>query len=624
MKVIRRGIFIVCFLFLFSSDLSLPAQAQSSLRLNIEAVTFDAFPQIEAFISILDAQGFPIEGVTADALTLFEDDQPVPQFVVSPIENTQQALAFVLAIDTSGSMVSGGAPTPLSNAIQAAKEFVGALAPQDQVAILAFSDSAVVVQQMTADKDLLVSQLDTLQTGANTALFDALVEGVALLKNRSERRVLILLTDGVDSGVSTFTFDQAINEAARWAVPIYPIGFGGVDQVQLEQMATLTGGSAQIEPDSSSLITAFQTIGQILRQQYSLVFQSSLPADAAEHELRVVLDYQGAHQEATHNFTAKPNAVQVTFDDLQDGQTIGGKLKFAPSILAPAPLERLDITIDGQPLESVLAAPFELAWDAAAVAEGPHTFEFTATDSAGNHGSLALTLNVRPAIIINITSPLDGQELSSEITITAEIDAMTTLTSVEFLINGESLASFTQSPYQATWQLAAGALGDQTITVVASDVNGNVVEQSKTLTGGVVGGGIGPLVIAIGVALGLLVIPISIRARRKMAAGGAQPGKPAGQAVLREIQGISPNRAWSLSAGETRLGRKKDENEIPLMGRNASRRHAMIRPYDGKHIIYTLSPNNPVVINDQPVPQQQVLNPGDIIRLGESVFLYEN
>ena len=86
---------------------------------------------------------------------------------------------------------------------------------------------------------------------------------------------------------------------------------------------------------------------------------------------------------------------------------------------------------------------------------------------------------------------------------------------------------------------------------------------------------------------------------------------------------MSPNQTWPISTDEVRLGRKRDENDIPLKGLSASRHHAVIRCIQGEYVIFTLNPKNPVIVNDQPVIDQQILHNGDLIRAGETVLRFE-
>ena len=98
---------------------------------------------------------------------------------------------------------------------------------------------------------------------------------------------------------------------------------------------------------------------------------------------------------------------------------------------------------------------------------------------------------------------------------------------------------------------------------------------------------------------------------------------PPGPASLLELDGLNPNRSWRLGENDFRLGRRHDENDLPLKGTSASRKHAIIRLENGQHVIYALNWNNPVIINNQPVSQKHVLEDGDMIQLGETQLRFQ-
>ena len=603
---------------------AIPANAQANIHLNIDAVNNSLFPQMELNLSVSDTQGFPVKGLTEGNFSVTEDSQPVSGVVVIPAQNIQQPLAFVLVIDTSGSMGGSSTPTPLQNAIQAAKAFIDALSPQDQVALIAFADQVALVQDLTADKTIVHNALDTLKPSGNTALYDALVKAVDTLKNRSERRVIVLLTDGVDSGVGQFTFDDAVNEAARWAVPVYPIGFGSVDKSELEKLASLTGGAAQIQPNSSTLQAAFQVVLGILREQYVLRYTSSLPADGKEHELVVKLDYQGWHVEQSRKFVAQPSELKITLPGFSEGQVIGGMVRFAPEIVSPGPMAELNILIDGQVLTNVLATPFEYAWDSTTVTPGEHEFTFNAKDIADNTGQATIHMNIQPPIIVQIEKPTQGETLSGKTVLIANVTAFSKVASVQFLIDSKPLQTLDSSPYEVEWNLSGVPSGPHTIEVIATDVNGFSARSSLDIKVALQkGSGMLWLALLVILAAVALILPLSLRRRRASGskASGAVSSLGSGT-VLVELEGMNPQSTWPLSAGEIRLGRKRDENDIHLKGLSASRCHAVIRFQEGGHVIFSLNPGNPVYVNDSPV-QQQALGAGDVLRMGESIFRYE-
>jgi hypothetical protein len=446
-----------------------------------------------------------------------------------------------------------GKPKPIEDAILAAKDFINTLAPQDLVGVIRFSDKAVTVQDLTTDRGVVTSALESLTPEGDTALYDAIVEGVDLLKNRGERRVIILLTDGVDSGISEFLLSEALDEATRWAVQVYPIGFGGVDQQELEQIAALTGGAAQIKPDSTELQTAFTTVLSILREQYLLKIASSLPADGNEHELRVTVDYESWHVDHTRQFIAHPGEVTITFPDLQDGQVVGGNIFFAPDILAPGTPQQMEIFMDQQLLTTVHEAAPSYTWDSTTVAAGTYEFSFVVEDSAGNVGDTSLNLQVRPPITITLSEPSEGQEIRLATKITSQVSSLAKVARVECKIDGRVVDNLENPPeqdfsHEVTWNLIGVSPGLHQIEVSALDVNGfSDVQQIKVIVGEipVIGGGMLGIVILLAVVVLFVFLVLALRSRRrKQVAQSPTPAIQEGGAsrggILREIEGLNP------------------------------------------------------------------------------------
>jgi hypothetical protein len=533
-----------------------------------------------------------------------------------PTQDSQNPLAVALVIDTSGSMGSKTPPSPLQNAVEAAKTFIDSLSAQDQVAVVGFADSPYTVQEFTSDKDVVKTKLDTLTPAGETTMYDGIVEGVNLLKNRAERRILVLIADGRDTGDGRFDFRSSMDEVGRWAVPIYPIGFGSVDRKELEQMAALTGGSAQIQPNSTDLQSAFGVILQILREQYLIRYRSSLQADGAEHELQITVDQQGNVTSDKRSFIALPGEITITFP-FQDKEVVGGNVLLKPNVLAPAPLKQMDIQLDGSLLQSVLSEPFEYAWDSTTVSPGSHEFTFTVTDQAGNTAEASVDLNIQPPVTVKIAIPAEDAELSGSSKVVVEVSSLAGIAKVEYAIDGKVVETITASPYEAELNWDKYAKGPHLLAVTASDVNGfsdkqEFVIQAKGTRD------IWFLILVLGLGLAALAIPIGLRQRRKTVVAPGQPEK----LVLRQIVGQNSGQTWNLGPGEIKLGRRQS-NDVRLNSTKASREHALVRYENGFYVLYNLRPENPPLVNNMKVHQKQVLKPGDVIQFGEDVFRYE-
>ena len=154
----------------------------NSFQISIDSLANNKFPQLDAYLSVLDVQGFPITGLGKDNFVVSEDGLAISDFNISEYSNSDEALAIVLAIDTSGSMDSSKSPSPMENAVEAAKDFVSKLGPQDFVAVVTFSDEVKILSELSNDKSRISSDLDGLEPGGATAINDAIVESINILK----------------------------------------------------------------------------------------------------------------------------------------------------------------------------------------------------------------------------------------------------------------------------------------------------------------------------------------------------------------------------------------------------------------------------------------------------------
>ena len=618
------------------------AAAQSEIRSEIDQIESANFPEVEALVSVYDEQGYVVKDVTPENFSATEDSQPVANLLAASIY--EHPLEIVLVIDASQSMGYGEKPTPIENINTMLKAFVASLAAADQVAVVSFSDQVVVLQNLTPDKNLVNLALDAIRLKGNNKAYDGLMQAINLLQGRSKRPVIILVSDSADAGASQATLDQVSSAALDHSIVIHPVVWGGAKANIWQPLAGVTHGEfsrlGDSYPDARAIQTAFNTIQASLpadRLQHTLKFTSSLPADGLEHELLMRVDHLGRTIETVGHFLAPAGAVVVSLPDYSTGQVIGGNVQFAPKIESPAPVDRLDILVDGQPLTSVSNPPYEYTWDATNIPFGEHEFSFVATDSAGNTGQTSLRLAVQPPIEVAIINPVGGANLGGPVVIEAQVTALSKVAQVEFLVDGKSVAILPAEPYQYTWNTLNASAGAHEITVRASDINGFAAENIVRVNVGETSGGMGNLGLILAAALGVLVlvVPLGLRARKGFRSrknleplpsleGKPALSYPAGRATLVEAQGLNPGQVWSLSpSSEIRLGRKRDENDIPLQGATASRRHALIRFQEGQYYLYNLKPENPLLVNGQSIAQQQILYSGDTIQAGESVFQFQ-
>jgi len=385
-------------LAVFASSLSAVAQDGSGLAIDVVSVDSSRFPSVSTVVNVLDAKGRPVPGLTNNSFTATVDGQPAAIEGLQSVVDSQVSLSVVLAVDASGSM----AGAPLSAAQSAAAEFADGLSPQDLVAVLAFSDGVTIVQEPTSDKAAVIGALRNLDAAGDTALFEATSRATAeALESASPRRVIILLSDGVDyGGKSTVTRDDSIATARAAGVPVYTIALGAdVDKAYLSELAQATGARFLETPSPEGLSQLYADIGAVLRGQYVVTLQSPAVDAGAPHTLELSVAVGGATAVASRNLDVIPTgqSPEVVVDGLRPGDSLKSAVTVTARVSGGTPTE-VRFLIDGTLVATAGAAPYQATLDPATLASGDHTLRVEARDASGLLASSEAGFAASPAL----------------------------------------------------------------------------------------------------------------------------------------------------------------------------------------------------------------------------------
>ncbi len=154
----------------------------------------------------------------ADDFTVVDDDreESIVTFARGDIPFTA-----VLLVDTSSSMVGAR----LDAALEGARAFAAGMRPLDEARLLAFSDRLRSVSPFTSFAEVLTAGLGRLDADGGTAINDVLYLALSQLEDRQGRRVVVLLTDGVDTH-SALTMRELLPVARRSRALVYWIRVG--------------------------------------------------------------------------------------------------------------------------------------------------------------------------------------------------------------------------------------------------------------------------------------------------------------------------------------------------------------------------------------------------------------
>jgi VWFA-related protein len=235
-----------------------------------------------------------IGGLEKGDFHLFEDakEQEIKYFT----RETDLPLTIGLLVDVSGSQ-----ERLIETERRAASAFFrSVLRPKDLAFLISFGKDSELLQDSTSSPKLLEEGLKqlrlsvpvggvhpgpvpTMQNQAGTVLWDAVyLAANERLKSEAGRKVIVVITDGVDTG-SRKNREQAIREAQLADTVVYSIYyadtamFGGGGEGELKKLSDETGGRVLKVDRKNTLDDIFKEIQEEMRSQYAIAYSPTNP-----------------------------------------------------------------------------------------------------------------------------------------------------------------------------------------------------------------------------------------------------------------------------------------------------------------------------------------------------------
>ncbi len=271
-----------------------PSEPTTTLRVDVKLVN--------VFVTVTDAHGAPIGGLSKENFVLKEDDQE--QRIAVFDKESALPLSIALTIDTS---LSTRHDLPLEQA--SAKRFAHAiLRPVDALSVYGFSQSLhESTHGYTADLKRIDEGIDHIRLGESTALYDAIYVISRALDQRKGRKVIVLITDGEDVD-SKIDYKEALRaaeeaEALIYSIIIVPIEASAGREIggehALIQLSEDTGGKYYYATSAAQLDDAFRKISDELRTQYLLAYYPSQRTSMSEFR-RIAVKVTGVPEAASY------------------------------------------------------------------------------------------------------------------------------------------------------------------------------------------------------------------------------------------------------------------------------------------------------------------------------------
>src|SRR6266566_6177371 len=190
-----------------------------SLSIDVDLISFD--------VVVTDQSGNPISGLEKKHFRVFDDDveQNVTNF--SPADAPLTIVVLAEFSDTFGYY--------FDDVVGPAAGFINSLRKDDWAALVAFDIRPEILTDFTKNKAELYDGLRRLRIPAyrENALYDAVYDTINRLQSIDGKKVIFLLSTGLDS-ISRYSFPEVLKKAEASDTVIYSVSMGQMARLYFE------------------------------------------------------------------------------------------------------------------------------------------------------------------------------------------------------------------------------------------------------------------------------------------------------------------------------------------------------------------------------------------------------
>jgi Ca-activated chloride channel family protein len=239
--------------------------------------------------NVTDATGHAVADLKLEDFELRVDGQPK---AISDISHAETPVRIALLFDNSSSI----RPTRELEKQAAINFFRTVIRPIDQAAIFSISTIPTLDQPLTNEVPKLVRTIEHYgEVEGSTALFDTVVMAADYLRPQPGRKVMIIVSDGVETTSNLQDFGEMVRRVLASDCQVFVIQTGLsananlrdlVAERRMQDLTSYTGGFVNVPKLPSDLEVAFTQIAADLAQQYVLSYYPN--DDARDGRFRII------------------------------------------------------------------------------------------------------------------------------------------------------------------------------------------------------------------------------------------------------------------------------------------------------------------------------------------------
>lgn len=226
-------------------------------------------------VSVVDKRGNAVVNLNLDDFELRVDGELRS---LSDLTRSETAVRLAMLFDNSGSLDAAREFEKQA----AIRFFRTVLRAKDEAAIYSVETDSYLAQPLTNDVARLQQTIAMFgKPEGGTSLFDAIISASSYLRPYNGRRVLVIVSDGIETTSKNTDFDFVIQHVLADDCQIYVVQTGLYEGANLralaaerrmEQLSGQTGGAVYLPKTTDQLDVAFDQIAADLAQQYVLSY----------------------------------------------------------------------------------------------------------------------------------------------------------------------------------------------------------------------------------------------------------------------------------------------------------------------------------------------------------------
>lgn len=314
--------------------------AASAFALNVSVAQLDASrllltQNVDAYVSVTDDAGVPVQGLGQEAFTVFESPDGTNFTRIERINGftansgSTEGITFMLLIDNSGSMydtldgkkTTDPAQMRITHVRNAVKTFLSSMTnPRDRVGLVAFNTYYTRLSAPVSNRDEISRLLDSIQKPttdeAYTELYAALEKAARDFAGISGRKAIIVLSDGENFpfaqyagkphpiyGTKIFQYTEPITACQEEGVTTYAIDFARGKDKNIQAISHETGGQVFDASNAQELASVYESIHRQVAAEYRITYPATT-TPAEKKYVRVEVNGQGGTAAATRFYFA--------------------------------------------------------------------------------------------------------------------------------------------------------------------------------------------------------------------------------------------------------------------------------------------------------------------------------